>query len=162
MATVQIVTKKVEVREGGDVGYVEVTITAPPQFMCFHNDSDCIVSLATYVRPSIDDIVCPSTRARLPQVALAPYQADEECEQEFKAITWPKGVLVPVVATWDALEDGSAVREVELSVVVSRNSTVQFTEVVGTSEVDSPRLTDLHFLADVLSFIMIKMSNLVK
>lgn len=121
--------------EGGAPGYLEVTITIPPDLMCTTDDPSCQVTVSVIVPPSDDDFVCPSSGERLPQVAVAPREVEEECGVTFDALMWPQGVKVPLAAVVDSLVDGDVTREVQVAVTVSWNSTVEYTAVVGSSEV---------------------------
>ena len=121
--------------EGGAPGYLEVTLTAPPDFMCTTDDLSCQVTISVIIPPSDDDLICPSSGERLPQVAVAPREMEEECGVTFDALLWPQGVRVPLAAVVDSLVDGDVTRELQVAVTVSWNFTVEYSAVVGSSEV---------------------------
>ncbi|KAK7469526.1 hypothetical protein BaRGS_00036472, partial [Batillaria attramentaria] len=132
-AEAQITTETVEVEEGGEAGYLEVTLTAPPNLMCLTDDDTCMVVVSVVVPPSDDDVFCPSSGARLRQIAVAPLE--DECSQVFDFMMWPSSMMVPLTATLDSLVDGDVVRTVEVSVTVTWNATLEYTAAVGTSQV---------------------------
>ena len=141
----QIQTSSLEIEEGGTPGFVEVTIAAPSNLMCLTDDPTCIVTISAIIPPSEDDVICPSLGESLPQVAVVPGQVEEECGVMFDAVLWPQGVRLPLAAVVDSFVDGDAVREVQVAVTVSWNGSVEYSTLVGTSQVNIPVWWCLHF-----------------
>ena len=131
----QVQTPSMVLEEGGPPGYLHVTLTAPSRLMCTTDDSSCQVTVSVVVPPSDEDITCPSSGQQVPQVAVAPREVEEECSMTFDSLLWPEGVKVPLAAVVDSLLDGDVKREVQVSVAVSWNATLQYSAVAGSSEV---------------------------